>query len=227
MVESSLALSAAAQLAPLADYLDLDGHWLLADDPFDGAPRERGVIALSERPGLGAVPARGGGRHEPAAVGLRRRASASAAALLLGLDGREELAGGVAALPGVDPHLRASPRRMWLTQHLGRRHLEPVLERHAGRVRCSGAAPRRCGSPALEHAGGRAARAAQAAGARLVQRRADGRHALGRGLGLRAAGRPGDGLHALPAAGRRRPGSWMALRLLPAHRSACSSASCS
>jgi L-alanine-DL-glutamate epimerase-like enolase superfamily enzyme len=55
MVESSLALSAAAQLAPLADYLDLDGHWLLRDDPFDGAPRERGVIELSERPGLGAV----------------------------------------------------------------------------------------------------------------------------------------------------------------------------
>jgi len=57
MVETSLALSAAAQLAPLADYLDLDGHWLLAEDPFDGAPGERGVIALSERPGLGAVPA--------------------------------------------------------------------------------------------------------------------------------------------------------------------------
>lgn len=57
MVESSLALSAAAQLAPLADYLDLDGHWLLADDPFDGAPGERGLIALSDRPGLGVVPA--------------------------------------------------------------------------------------------------------------------------------------------------------------------------
>jgi L-Ala-D/L-Glu epimerase len=56
MVESSLALSAAAQVAPLADYLDLDGHWLLAADPFDGAPRERGRIMLSERPGLGAVP---------------------------------------------------------------------------------------------------------------------------------------------------------------------------
>jgi L-alanine-DL-glutamate epimerase-like enolase superfamily enzyme len=56
MVESSLALSAAAQLAPLADYLDLDGHWLLKDDPFDGAPREQGVIALSERAGLGVVP---------------------------------------------------------------------------------------------------------------------------------------------------------------------------
>jgi L-alanine-DL-glutamate epimerase-like enolase superfamily enzyme len=60
MVETSLALSAAAQLAPLADVLDLDGHWLLARDPFDGAPRERGVIALSDRPGLGVVPAAGG-----------------------------------------------------------------------------------------------------------------------------------------------------------------------
>ena len=57
MVESSLALSAAAQLAPLADYLDLDGHWLLARDPFDGAPEERGRIVLSDRPGLGVVPA--------------------------------------------------------------------------------------------------------------------------------------------------------------------------
>ena len=57
MVESSLALSAAAQLAPLADFLDLDGHWLLKHDPFDGAPRAQGVIALSKRPGLGVVPA--------------------------------------------------------------------------------------------------------------------------------------------------------------------------
>ena len=62
MVESSLALSAAAQLAPLADWLDLDGHWLLAEDPFDGAPAERGVIALSDRPGLGVMPAGGGAR---------------------------------------------------------------------------------------------------------------------------------------------------------------------
>lgn len=53
MVESSLALSAAAQLAPLADHLDLDGHWLLARDPFRGAPGERGTITLSDAPGLG------------------------------------------------------------------------------------------------------------------------------------------------------------------------------
>ena len=57
MVESSLALSAAAQLAPLVDYLDLDGHWLLKDDPFSGAPGERGDITLSARPGLGVLPA--------------------------------------------------------------------------------------------------------------------------------------------------------------------------
>jgi L-alanine-DL-glutamate epimerase-like enolase superfamily enzyme len=57
MVETSLALSAAAQLAPLADALDLDGHWLLARDPFVGAPGERGAIELSDRPGLGVVPA--------------------------------------------------------------------------------------------------------------------------------------------------------------------------
>jgi L-alanine-DL-glutamate epimerase-like enolase superfamily enzyme len=57
MVESSLALSAAAQLAPLVDYLDLDGHWLLKNDPFDGAPRDAGRIVLSDRPGLGVEPA--------------------------------------------------------------------------------------------------------------------------------------------------------------------------
>jgi len=58
MVESSLALSAAAQLAPPADFLDLDGHWLLAHDPFRGAPGERGAITLSDRPGLGVERAR-------------------------------------------------------------------------------------------------------------------------------------------------------------------------
>jgi L-alanine-DL-glutamate epimerase-like enolase superfamily enzyme len=56
MVETSLALTAAAQLAPLVDYLDLDGHWLLAEDPFRGAPQDRGRIVLSSSPGLGVEP---------------------------------------------------------------------------------------------------------------------------------------------------------------------------
>lgn len=59
MVESSLGLTAAAQLAPFADVLDLDGHWLIRHDPFVGAPRELGEIRLSDDPGLGVRPAAG------------------------------------------------------------------------------------------------------------------------------------------------------------------------
>jgi L-alanine-DL-glutamate epimerase-like enolase superfamily enzyme len=53
MVETSLGIAAAAQLAPLADYADLDGAALLADDPFTGLSIARGRIHLSAEPGLG------------------------------------------------------------------------------------------------------------------------------------------------------------------------------
>lgn len=53
MIESSLGISAVAQLAPLLDHADLDGAALLADDPFRGATIERGKIRLSDAPGLG------------------------------------------------------------------------------------------------------------------------------------------------------------------------------
>ncbi len=53
MVESSLAIAAAAQLAPLVDYADLDGAALLAEDPFAGVSIARGRIHLSGAPGLG------------------------------------------------------------------------------------------------------------------------------------------------------------------------------
>jgi L-Ala-D/L-Glu epimerase len=53
MVETSLGITAAAQLAPLLDFADLDGAALLADDPHRGATIERGVIALPSGPGLG------------------------------------------------------------------------------------------------------------------------------------------------------------------------------
>jgi len=55
MVETSVGISAAAQLAPLADWLDLDGHLLLADDPFEGIGGDRGRLTLSDRPGLGLI----------------------------------------------------------------------------------------------------------------------------------------------------------------------------
>ena len=57
MIESSLGISAIAQLAPLLDHADLDGAALLAEDPFTGTTIERGEIRLSEAPGLGVEPA--------------------------------------------------------------------------------------------------------------------------------------------------------------------------
>lgn len=53
MVESSLGITAAAHLAPLLDYVDLDGAALLADDPFTGATIAGGVVRIPEGPGLG------------------------------------------------------------------------------------------------------------------------------------------------------------------------------
>jgi len=51
--DSTLANTAAAQLAPLADYLDLDSHLNLIDDPFTGAIALDGKILPNDLPGLG------------------------------------------------------------------------------------------------------------------------------------------------------------------------------
>jgi L-alanine-DL-glutamate epimerase-like enolase superfamily enzyme len=56
MVETSLGISAAAQISGLADFVDLDGAMLLADDPYSGPLYENGRIVLPEEPGLGVVP---------------------------------------------------------------------------------------------------------------------------------------------------------------------------
>ncbi|MBE3558156.1 MAG: dipeptide epimerase [Ktedonobacteraceae bacterium] len=53
MIESSLAITAAAHLTPLVDYADLDGHLLIEDDPFTGVTVEQGKLVLPDRPGLG------------------------------------------------------------------------------------------------------------------------------------------------------------------------------
>jgi len=53
MVESSLGITAAAQLAPLLDYADLDGAELVENDPYVGARIEGGVISLPQGAGLG------------------------------------------------------------------------------------------------------------------------------------------------------------------------------
>ena len=53
MIASSVAISAAAHLSPLVDYADLDGHLLIANDPFVGVTVEQGKLTLNDRPGLG------------------------------------------------------------------------------------------------------------------------------------------------------------------------------
>ncbi|MEO5588687.1 MAG: dipeptide epimerase, partial [Gemmatimonadaceae bacterium] len=58
MIESSLGISAVAQLAPLIDHADFDGAALLSNDPYDGATIDEGQIRLTDRPGLGVEPAR-------------------------------------------------------------------------------------------------------------------------------------------------------------------------
>ncbi len=54
MIESTLGIAAAVQLAPLMDYVDLDGAALLASDPFRGPGMERnGLLRFNDQAGLG------------------------------------------------------------------------------------------------------------------------------------------------------------------------------
>ncbi|AXA36725.1 L-alanine-DL-glutamate epimerase [Candidatus Sumerlaea chitinivorans] len=54
MIESSLGITAAAHLGPAVDYLDLDGHLLIANDPFAGVACDPdGTMHLPTGPGLG------------------------------------------------------------------------------------------------------------------------------------------------------------------------------
>jgi L-alanine-DL-glutamate epimerase-like enolase superfamily enzyme len=53
--ESSCGISAAAQLAPLADWVDLDDALLSKNDPFSGVRIVDGSVALSDEPGIGAT----------------------------------------------------------------------------------------------------------------------------------------------------------------------------
>jgi L-alanine-DL-glutamate epimerase-like enolase superfamily enzyme len=57
MVESQLGVAPAAAIASLADWVDLDGHFLLADEPFTGLRFEDGRVLPGAEPGLGVSPA--------------------------------------------------------------------------------------------------------------------------------------------------------------------------
>ena len=53
MTETSCAVSAAAQLSPLANWADLDGNLLISNDPYSGVKIIDGKITLNDSPGIG------------------------------------------------------------------------------------------------------------------------------------------------------------------------------
>ena len=53
MTETSCAVSAAAQLAPKADWADLDGNLLISNDPYSGMQIVDGKVTLVDKPGIG------------------------------------------------------------------------------------------------------------------------------------------------------------------------------
>jgi L-Ala-D/L-Glu epimerase len=50
MIESSVLTAAAAHLAELTDFLDIDGNILITNDPYVGPTSERGVISFAKAP---------------------------------------------------------------------------------------------------------------------------------------------------------------------------------
>jgi L-alanine-DL-glutamate epimerase-like enolase superfamily enzyme len=50
MIETSILISAAAHLAELCDYLDIDGNILITNDPYLGVTSEKGVLSFANAP---------------------------------------------------------------------------------------------------------------------------------------------------------------------------------
>ena len=58
MIETSVQISAAAHLAELADFLDLDGNLLITNDPYLGVTAKNGMLSFSAAPGKSGLCAR-------------------------------------------------------------------------------------------------------------------------------------------------------------------------
>ena len=56
MLESSALIAAGAVIAQRTTYADLDGAWLIANDPFSGWKFDRGIQTPPDAPGLGITP---------------------------------------------------------------------------------------------------------------------------------------------------------------------------
>jgi len=51
MIETSILISAAAHLAELTDFLDVDGNLLITNDPYLGVTAEKGLLSFAAAPG--------------------------------------------------------------------------------------------------------------------------------------------------------------------------------
>jgi L-alanine-DL-glutamate epimerase-like enolase superfamily enzyme len=59
MVESSVGVTAAAHMAPLCEYIDLDGPLLIKNDPYEGVVYRGATLVLPDGPGLGVIKRKG------------------------------------------------------------------------------------------------------------------------------------------------------------------------
>ncbi len=59
MLESSALIAAGAVIAQKTDFADLDGAWLIGDDPFSGWQFDQGTLLPPASNGLGAQPLAG------------------------------------------------------------------------------------------------------------------------------------------------------------------------
>ena len=50
MIETCILISAAAHLAELCDFLDVDGNILINDDPYLGVTAEKGILSFASAP---------------------------------------------------------------------------------------------------------------------------------------------------------------------------------
>ena len=50
MIETSILISAAAHLAELCDYLDVDGNILITNDPYVGVASPKAVLSFASAP---------------------------------------------------------------------------------------------------------------------------------------------------------------------------------
>jgi L-alanine-DL-glutamate epimerase-like enolase superfamily enzyme len=56
MIDSPIAVTAAAHLSPLVNYADLDGNLLITNDPSEGVKVKEGKLILGDEPRLGVIP---------------------------------------------------------------------------------------------------------------------------------------------------------------------------